>query len=116
MDKRDIGTGAEELASKYLCEQGLTVICKNYRAKTGEIDLICKDGDYFVFCEVKYRKSDEFGNPLYAVDREKQKKIIKTSIFYLTSNHLSVDAFIRYDVVSICGDEIEWLKNAFLAY
>ena len=58
MNKRQTGTDYESLAAKYLVEQGFTIIEKNYRNRTGEIDIIARDGEYICFVEVKYRKDD----------------------------------------------------------
>ena len=47
----------------YLEQQGCEVLEYNYRCRAGEIDLIAKDGEYLVFCEVKYRSDGRKGSP-----------------------------------------------------
>ena len=78
----------------------------------GEIDLIAKDGAYYVFCEVKYRADERKGSPLEAVDARKQQKIFRTAMYYLTEQQLE-DVPCRFDVVGIEGTKITLIKNAF---
>ena len=72
-----------------------------------------KDGDFFVFVEVKYRRDASFGYPSEAVDRKKQQKIRKTAVWYLKVHHPSDFAPVRFDVVEILGKKIRVIKNAF---
>ena len=85
----------------------------NFRCKIGEIDIICKDDDYLVFVEVKYRSSSSYGYPMEAVNYKKIKKICKVSDYYRLIHKIKEDTGIRYDVISIKGEDIEWIKNAF---
>jgi len=64
----------EDLAKNYLLNSDLVFIEANFYSRFGEIDLIMKDGDVWVFVEVKYRKSDRFGSPFALVSLSKQKK------------------------------------------
>lgn len=103
----------EEIAMDYLEKNGCRILECNYRLRTGEIDLIIEDGEYLVFVEVKYRKDDRMGAPTEAVGVAKQKQICRTSDHYRMKNGISEFRPMRFDVVSICGKEITWLKNAF---
>lgn len=101
------------MACDFLLSKGKKVICRNYRCKYGEIDIIYRDGEYIVFCEVKYRKDPKKGDPTEAVYFAKQKKISSTAIFYLMSKKYKEDTPIRFDVISILGSEVTLYKNAF---
>jgi len=85
----------------------------NFRCKIGEIDIVGKDEDTLVFFEVKYRSSDYMGSPKEAVNYLKIKKICRVSDFYRLINKIDDNIKIRYDVISIKGQEVEWIKNAF---
>jgi len=76
------------MVESYLAKKGYDVIERNYRNKTGEIDLIALSPkhDELVFIEVKTRKSSVFGHPEEAVDFRKLKKIEKTALFWLQEN------------------------------
>ena len=110
---RSIGKRKEALAESYLTAAGLTVLAKNYKARQGEIDIICKDGEYLVFVEVKYRKRGSMEDPLSAVDAVKQKRICQTGDVYRYMHGIPPQTPVRYDVIGILGDEISWIKNAF---
>ena len=113
MNKRSIGTEYEELAQKYLVSQGYEIVETNFRNRRGEIDIIAKDAEYLCFIEVKYRKDRRCGDPLEAVDYRKQKNIVQTALYYMMKNGLNEWTPCRFDVVSVCGDQVELIKNAF---
>lgn len=112
------GQLTESYAEQYLSKQGLTLIERNFHSRQGEIDLIMLDGDTYVFIEVKYRKSKEFGGAIAAVSASKQKKIKHCVTFYLHQSSLNeYNTPCRVDVVALEGEitqpDVTWLKNAF---
>lgn len=111
MNKRQIGAFYEDSACAYLKSHGIEILKKNYRCKIGEIDIIGKDENCVVFFEVKYRKSDEYGHALYAVDTKKQIKICKCAAVFCMQNPWVKE--FRYDVIGISDTKIDWIKNAF---
>lgn len=113
MNKHDIGSGYEELAAAYLMEQGYAVIGRNFSCRSGEIDIIARDGEYLVFVEVKYRRDKRAGDPAEAVDYRKQQHIRRAAEYYLYRNRVSESMPCRFDVVSILGDEITLIRDAF---
>lgn len=113
MNKREKGSCYEDMAASFCEERGFRLLEKNYRRKTGEIDLVLKDGGYLVFAEVKFRKRSRTGFPEEAVTFGKQQKIIRTAQWYLAEHGLPEDTPCRFDVVSILGDSIELIKDAF---
>ena len=114
MNRRETGTQYQERAAEYLIAQNYQILERNYRIRSGEIDIIARDGTVLVFIEVKYRKNDESGNPLEAVDIRKQRKIIKVARYYLYQKKYG-DVPCRFDVIGICGSHIEHIKDAFWA-
>ena len=112
-----LGRHGEALAANYLTRKGVQIIARNYRQKTGEIDIIARDGDYLVFIEVKTRKSSHFGHPFEAVTRKKQAQISRVALGYMGRNKL-LDQPARFDVISIVMKDngqaaIEHLTNCF---
>jgi len=94
--------------------QGYVVLSRNFRYKGGEIDIIAKNGNSIVFIEVKGRRNLSFGSAKDAVSYNKQKRIIEGSRLFMLKNNLNENEFdIRFDVITIENDKIEWLKNAF---
>ena len=100
-------------AACFLKTQGYQILERNYRCKKGEIDLIAREGQYLVFVEVKYRASGEFGNPLEAVSPGKQKRILRTALYYLTVKGYGENQACRFDVLGISPEGICLMKNAF---
>ena len=113
MNKREVGKIYEEKARKYLEENDYVILETNFNCKIGEIDIVGKNEDYYCFIEVKYREKYSLAKGLYAVDKNKQKKIFKVAQVYLMAHKLSQNTACRFDVVSIDGDEITLIKNAF---
>lgn len=113
MNNRTIGTEFEELAIQYLENNGVSIIERNYRIKTGEIDIIGKDGKYLVFFEIKSRQSNKCGYSESAVGFQKQKQICKVADFYRIRNKIMPSTPQRYDAIAFNGDKIHWIKNAF---
>lgn len=111
MNKREIGTFYEEAVSEYLKLQGIEIICKNFRCRFGEIDLIGRENDCLIFFEVKYRKDERFGYPVEAVTEMKKRTICKCASYYCVK--FDVKAPIRYDVIGVIGTQITWIKDAF---
>lgn len=103
----------EDMACKYLVEKGYILLSRNFRCRLGEIDIIARDGDYIVFVEVKYRQNYKKGYPAEAVGSGKIRRISEASAFYIHKNNLPLDAPYRFDVVSIEGNEIKHIVNAF---
>lgn len=117
MNTRKIGSYGEEIARNFLKKQKITVIESNYHAsRNGEIDIIGKDGDFYVFIEVKYRTSLANGYGREAVTKSKQKNIRYAAEHYLATHRLQ-DVKCRFDVIEITslGGEIniEHLKDCF---
>lgn len=111
-NRREIGTEYEKKAGEYLKSHGYEILEYNYRCRSGEIDIIARDGEYLVFCEVKYRADLDSGHPAEAVDRKKQQVISKCALHYITGHGMWEQA-CRFDVVSFEGDTAAVYQNAF---
>jgi putative endonuclease len=113
MNKRAVGSSYEDIAADFLHKNGVKVITRNFRSRFGEIDIVGHDGDYYIFFEVKYRRNKNTGNPAEAVDTKKQYRISRTADYFRVCRKLRESDSVRFDVISILGDEIEWYKAAF---
>jgi putative endonuclease len=114
--RRSQGKAGEDLAVRYLQQNGLKVIERNYRFERGEIDIIAEDGEDIVFIEVKARRSRKFGSPEDAVTEEKQRQIYAVADGYLFEHDID-DRPCRFDVVAVefrdGSSEIRHIRNAF---
>lgn len=113
VNKRAAGADKEQLAARYLVDNGYTVLERNFRNKTGEIDIIAKNDNLIVFVEVKYRSSKKYGYAVEAVSYRKQQIIRQVAMYYITTRYKSCDIPCRFDVIGIDGTDITHIKNAF---
>ena len=110
--KKLLGKVGEDKAAIYLKKQGIKVLERNYKNAFGEIDIIAKDGEYLVFCEVKTRTGEEFGAPAEAVDYHKRQKYVRIAQAYLAAKGL-FDTAVRFDVVEVGKEKINHIIDAF---
>ncbi len=111
--KARLGKSAEQQAVKYLEKQGYTIVCRNFRIRQAEIDIIARHEGWLVFVEVKARSSRLFGGPAEAVDIRKQDRIVKAARGYMAFKKTELPA--RFDVITIGPDGLEHIKDAFEA-
>ncbi len=112
-NRRRTGADYEQAVGYYLQQMGYEVLEYNYRCRIGEIDIIARDGEYLVFCEVKYRRDDRKGAPLEAVDVRKQRTIFRCAQCYLAEHRLG-DVPCRFDAAGVQGGKITYVKDAFM--
>lgn len=108
----------EEMACAFLKEKGALVLARNFRSRTGEIDIVAMDGDTLVFAEVKYRTSGRLGDPEEAVGASKQRSICRTADFYRIRFGVPEETKIRFDVLALRRSgpgslHIRWIRDAF---
>lgn len=107
------GVLGEWAAEKYLCENGMVCLERRYRSPYGEIDLVMLDHDVLAFVEVKARLIATIQSAQLAVTPAKQRKIIRTALCYLGDHPEHAQRMMRFDIVSIVGDCIHHLPDAF---
>jgi putative endonuclease len=111
-----IGSRAESAARIYLEQQGLIFINQNYRCRSGEIDIVMRDGEELVFVEVKFRSQQQFGHAVEFFHASKRRKFESAIQHYLMDNSLNPTLVAhRIDIIGIelCGsnqNKISWLK------
>ena len=111
---KQVGDAAEQRARRWLEGQGLAFIAANVRERSGEIDLIMREGTVTVFVEVRYRSSGFYGGAAASVTQSKQNKLLQTARLWLARHNGSFDTVdCRFDVIAFTGNEIEWFSNAF---
>lgn len=94
------GVEGEDVALRYLEDKGYQVVCKNFRCKQGEIDIVAKGSGYIVFIEVKTRSSYKYGEAKEAVNGRKQKHIYEAAKYYLYKNKME-ECYTRIDVIEV---------------
>jgi len=98
--KQELARIGEDHAARYLRSRGYRVLERNFRARSGEVDIIAEHKRALVFVEVKARSSDEFGQPRDAVTVWKQRRIVNAARSYAARLGGS-EPSIRFDVVEV---------------
>jgi putative endonuclease len=102
--RRRVGREAEDAAARQLQRVGLETVARNVRFSEGEIDLVCRDGDVWVFVEVKCRRARWGDTPAAAVSWWKQRRLARLAAHYLKWRRLG-DVRCRFDVVAVTLDD-----------
>ena len=91
----------EDLAARYLVTNGYSVVCRNFRKRCGEIDLIVEKDQHLIFCEVKTRTSHSIESALSSVSFSKQRKITRAAQLYINENQNFGNYIFRFDVILV---------------
>lgn len=100
MVEESVGRRGEAAAAAYLQRVGMTVVERNWRCKSGEVDIVALDGPSLVLVEVKTRTTTAKGSPEEAVSPTKQRKLVRLAQAYVTYAGVEPEE-IRFDVVAI---------------
>jgi putative endonuclease len=95
-----LGRRGEDLAAARLAELGYTVVGRNYRCPHGELDLIARLAETWVFVEVRTRRGVRFGTPEESITPRKQAHLIAAAQHYLQA-HALADVAWRIDAVAV---------------
>jgi putative endonuclease len=95
-----LGSYGERVAAQRLVDQGMALVDRNWRCELGELDLVLRDGDVLVFCEVKTRSSAAYGHPLEAVGPAKAARLRRLAARWLEEHDVHPHD-IRVDLVGV---------------
>lgn len=118
-DRQRIGRDAEDAAARFLEQQQLTLIARNYRCRAGELDLVAgTPAGVLVIVEVRLRASQRYGGAAASVDWRKQRRIQRATGHLLARHPPLARRAVRFDVLDMTPDgaagyRIEWIRHAF---
>ena len=118
IDRRARGGAAERLAAEHLVARGLEILLRNYRRRTGELDIVAREGEVLVIVEVRMRATAAFGGAAASVDGLKRARIVRTAAQLLQRRRDLAQMRVRFDVI-VVGDlaerpiPLEWIRHAF---
>ena len=100
--RQRLATGGygEACAARYLVEQGMVVLDRNWRCEIGEVDLVLRDGRVLVVCEVKTRATAAFGAPLEAVTHAKVARLRRLAARWMREHQVHAED-VRLDLVGV---------------
>lgn len=119
MTPTEKGNLGEEAVCRWLSERGYRILERNFRVRGGEIDIIAAKDEDLCFVEVKTRKPDSLESGFEAVNKRKERLMIRAAYLYCEKNEINdEDWYIRYDIaaVTLLQDrvtEIDYVENAF---
>jgi putative endonuclease len=115
--KEAVGAYGERVAVRHLQQAGLVVLDRNWRCAQGELDIVAREGDTLVICEVKTRRGARHGTPAEAVVAAKAARLRRLAGAWIRSTGAHPDT-VRFDVVSVRPQRsgranVEHLRGAF---
>ena len=107
------GDAGEDRALAHLERAGLTLVARQVTSRFGEIDLIMRDRDEWVFVEVRLRARSAFGSAADSITPAKQQRLRRSAEAWLQRQHGNRLPACRFDVCAIDGERIDWIQGAF---
>lgn len=101
MNTKNLGNSGEDKAVRFLKDNGYSIIERNWRTRTGEIDIIVYKEDTIVFVEVKTLPNGTIDMLQRELNQQKFKRILKTSKRFLLNHREYINSYVRYDVIVI---------------
>src|SRR5690554_2261043 len=93
------GNLGERIACQYLVSKGFTILERNWRSHHLELDIICRNPEFLVFVEVKYRKNARFGDPVEFITQRKMQNLSDAAALYIEESNY--EGLIRFDIIGI---------------
>lgn len=106
---RKDGAKAEDIACRFLKENGFEILDRNFYSRFGEIDIVAYKDNTIHFIEVKSSKKYD---PIYYITPKKMQKILKTIDYYMFKN--SINIFFQIDAIIIKNNDVEYINNITL--
>ncbi len=114
-EHNDLGKTGEEMAIKHLRSMGYEILETNWRFGRDEVDIIARDKDTLVIVEVKTRATTYYGEPEFAVNKAKQRILVRAAEAYIMKNDINMDT--RFDIMSVVispqGKSVQHIEDAF---
>lgn len=114
-EAKEYGVTGEQMATRYLEDQGYVILDRNYRLGHQEVDIIALDHGELAVVEVKSRNSEDYFTAEQAVDHRKRQHIIRVANNYVRRHNRTEP--VRFDIIAIVGSganaEIRHTKGAF---
>jgi putative endonuclease len=117
IDRQSIGRDAEERAVQLLRQAGCEIVARNYRCRSGEIDIIARRERMLIFAEVRLRSGLAFGGAAASITAAKRARIVRATRYWLARRPQLARLTVRFDALLMAGPAgaIEWIEDAFYA-
>ena len=95
-----LGAYGERVAAAHLVDAGMSIVDRNWRCDIGELDIVARDGDTLVVCEVKTRRGVQFGSPLEKVTSDKAERLRRLAARWIAERQVH-PSDVRIDIVGV---------------
>ena len=113
MDALRPGKRAEQRAAWWYRLRWYRVLATNEWVAGYELDLIVRRGRRLIFCEVKEKAGDWFGDPAEMVDAEKQRRLRRAAEAWLAAHPEATGLVVSFDVIAVQDGRLRRLAEAF---
>jgi putative endonuclease len=110
---RAVGARVEWRARLHYLLRGYRVLATNAWAGGNELDLVVRRGRRLVFCEVKAKAGDRYGDPLEMVDEEKQRRLRRAAAAWLAAHPELAELTMSFEVVAVRAGKLRRVRAAF---
>lgn len=118
--RRELGACGEQLAADLMERLGYRIVARNWRCRSGELDLVADNGEVLAFVEVRSRtNTGTFGTPQESVDARKIRQVREVAQVYLHQSKWDGNTPIRFDVICATFSRdgslasLDHIENAF---
>jgi putative endonuclease len=113
---QSFGELGERIAERWLTRHGWRVVQRRFRSGHRDIDLVVAQDDVVAFVEVKARRGAEFGDPIEAVNWNKQRQLVRSASVWIERHGRPSESY-RFDVVGVLVEgervRVRHVPNAF---
>ena len=109
------GAGAERRAAWFYRLRGYRILARNVWLGGNELDLVARRGSRVVFCEVKEKLGESYGDPVEMVGPEKRCRLARAAEAWLAAHPEHGGLECTFDVIAVRGSNLERVANAFSA-
>ena len=113
--RNQLGSVAEERAAQHLQQHGFSILERNFRCRTGELDIIARRQRLLVIAEVRLRSGNQFGGAAASITHAKQSRILRAARYFLICRPQLRTLTVRFDTLLLNSQDgpIEWIESAF---
>jgi putative endonuclease len=109
------GVAAEAHAAELVQRAGFTLVARNYRCRSGELDIVARRAELLIIAEVRLRRSDRFGGAAASIGPAKRRRIHTATRYLLLRRPQLARLQLRFDVLlaTSAAGPFEWIEGAF---
>jgi len=115
VDRIELGNQAEERAAELVRDRGFEILARNFRCRSGELDIVARRDLLLVVAEVRLRSDNRFGGAAASITAAKRNRIVRATRYFLARHPDLRNANVRFDALLLQGPNgpVDWIEGAF---